>query len=475
MFSYEKSSISEEEFLYNLNLINDKDTEKLVELFRFILQSASQSNRKILYFYEHDNTVKSFRFIIEDTYMENAQEKLKALQNFVANLNLDIYIRQRDHRCSNYSVELFYYPDSPKKTRLAVDNWIGNIQLADTVYSFAYIKHHKMFMYGDLQPYMDYNKRCFPMSIKYLFGIFDVSSFDMLRVILLWYSHYWIVFKDILTDYQNGCTTMPSFSFADIMAAHNRRELLEIKLKKIVTRKKDNAIPLLQSYYIHKAKKYINEKDLPIIYQLPFDIFLKLICPGTENEKVKYLFQSYYRNVLYNDIPNEAYIINDYVDMCIELKEKISLRMSYNKLKSEHNRLVLLYDSRKVKQFKIPDTTLSKLELPKEYVRITNKGGLLQEAVIQHHCVASYAEKINKGKCLIYTTIYQGKRYTIEIVFNRKKFVARQIRGVYNSLPPDNFTKELKKLLRDETIRITKRKKQTNNITDFTGININNN
>ena len=457
LFSYEKGSISEEEFLYNLNLINDKDTEKLVELFRFILQYACQSNRQILFFYEYNNTVKSFRFIIEDKYLENLQEELKTLKNFAENF----YVQLRGHRCSNYSVELLYYPDSPQKTSFSVDNWFGNLYLAYTVYSFSYIKHHKMFMYGDLQPYMEYNKRCFPMSIKYLFGIFDVSSFDMLRVILLWYSHYWIVFKDILTDYQNGCTTMPPFSFADIMAAHNRRELLEIKLKKIVTRKKDNVIPLLQSYYIHKTKKYINEKDLPILYQLPFDIFLKLICPGTENEKVKYLLQSYYRKVLYNDIPNEAYIINDYVDMCMELKEKMSLRMSYNKLKSEHNRLILLYDSRKVKQFKIPDTTLSKLELPKEYVRITNKRGLLQEAVIQHHCVASYAEKINKGKCLIYTTIYQGKRYTIEIVFNRKKFVARQIRGVCNSLPPDNLIKELKKLLRDETIRVNEQKSAT--------------
>ena len=260
---------------------------------------------------------------------------------------------------------------------------------------------------------------------------------------------------------------MPPFSFTDIMAAHNRRELLKIKLKKIETRKKDNAIPLLQSYYIHKTKKYINEKDLTILYQQPFDVFLKLICPEKENQqsiyperenqRVERLLRSYYRKVLYNDIPEEAYII-DYVNMCMELKEKMSLRMSYNKLKSEHNRLALLYDIRRVKQFKIPDTTLSKLQLPKEYVRITTKRGLLQEAVIQHHCVASYAEKINKGKCLIYTIIYQGKRYTIEIVFSRKKFIVRQIRGAYNSPPPDNLTKELKKLLRDENIRVNEQK-----------------
>ena len=160
--------------------------------------------------------------------------------------------------------------------------------------------------------------------------------------------------------------------------------------------------------------------------------------------------------IAYSDIPTDEYIIKDYIKMCIELKEKVNLQISYKKLQSEHNRLTLLYDGKKVHQFKIPDTTLSKLKLPKKYVLITGKRMLLEEAATQHHCVATYADKIRNGKCLIYTTLFQEKRYTIEIVFNRKKYIARQIRGIYNSSPPTELSKELKKLLKDETARVNK-------------------
>ncbi|APU87368.1 putative Cpp50 domain protein (plasmid) [Clostridium botulinum] len=56
-----------------------------------------------------------------------------------------------------------------------------------------------------------------------------------------------------------------------------------------------------------------------------------------------------------------------------------------------------------------------KLKLPKEYKLIKTKKSLIEEAVLNRNCVASYDDKINKGKSVIYTRIYKNKRYTIEI------------------------------------------------------------
>ncbi len=481
LFTYEKYSISEDEFLSKLDeflsesdFIDNNSLEKLVDLFRFILHSARLSNYRILYYYECyysecNETVKHFKFIIEDKCIKELRDKFIAMQDFLSEMDLDLHLKLIDQKFADYSVEIFFYTDNSAKTRLVIDNYTYSLQCSKSfdkdhkdqiyLYSMIYQKSHKMFMYGNLQPYMDSQKHCFPMNIKYLFSMFNNRNFDMLGTILKWYSQFGIVFKDILSDYRRGCTDMPPFSFDEVMSSHNRRELLEIKLKKVKTCKKDNTIPLFQSYYVHKAEKYIRESDLQILYQLPFDIFHKLVKTGIENQRVKWMLQAYYEEVLYSDrktSDDDSYIIRDYIDMSIQLKQKINLMISYKKLCSEHNRLALLYDSKRVRQFKIPDTTLSKLVMPKEYVRITGKKMLLHEAAIQHHCVASYADKISRGKCLIYTTIYQEKRYTIEIIFSRKKFVARQIRGVYNSLPPDSLPKELKKLLSAETARVNK-------------------
>lgn len=44
------------------------------------------------------------------------------------------------------------------------------------------------------------------------------------------------------------------------------------------------------------------------------------------------------------------------------------------------------------------------LKLPSEFEYITTKKRLVKETAVQHHCVWSYTNSINKDRCAIYST-----------------------------------------------------------------------
>ena len=63
---------------------------------------------------------------------------------------------------------------------------------------------------------------------------------------------------------------------------------------------------------------------------------------------------------------------------------------------------------------------------------ITDEKELYDEGVIQENCVHSYVEEIESGTCGIFSGIYKGKRYTVEIVRNGKFFECNQCLGRKN-------------------------------------------
>ena len=280
LFIDEKYSISEVDFLEKLNLISDENTQRLKELFVYIYQSACQLKRSVLYYYneysyEADNTydvntVRCFKYTIRDKYIDEIQDKLQELRDYISILDIDVHL-VLDKRYSDYTIEFHYNVEKPEKSRLVLDNVKHKLQCIkyseeqeQYLYSFYDTYSREIFMYGDMQPYMMGRGRCFPMSLKYIFGVFDNASFDMLSVLLKWYSQFGIVFKDILSDYQNGCTEMPPFSLNEIISAHNRRELIEIKLtktKNIQNRQCYTIITILlhsQGREVYSYKRYTN-------------------------------------------------------------------------------------------------------------------------------------------------------------------------------------------------------------------------
>lgn len=74
----------------------------------------------------------------------------------------------------------------------------------------------------------------------------------------------------------------------------------------------------------------------------------------------------------------------------------------------------------------LKDRELSFLKL------ITDEKELYDEGVMQENCVHSYVEEIESGICGIFSGIYKGRRYTIEIVRKGKLFECNQCLGRKN-------------------------------------------
>lgn len=63
---------------------------------------------------------------------------------------------------------------------------------------------------------------------------------------------------------------------------------------------------------------------------------------------------------------------------------------------------------------------------------ITDEKELYDEGVMQENCVHSYVEEIESGICGIFSGIYKGRRYTVEIVRKGKLFECNQCLGRKN-------------------------------------------
>jgi hypothetical protein len=140
---------------------------------------------------------------------------------------------------------------------------------------------------------------------------------------------------------------------------------------------------------------------------------------------------------------NTCQMISDYVSMAIDGKERIDLLSGKKTYIRLHDEIMV---KNRVKQSKIklaiPSTELSKLKLPSEFVRITTMKALIEESVRNHNCVASYAQQINKGKCLIYAfDSPDGEHCTLEIGMKSGKFCILQFRKAYNrEVSPETWT-----------------------------------
>lgn len=86
---------------------------------------------------------------------------------------------------------------------------------------------------------------------------------------------------------------------------------------------------------------------------------------------------------------------------------------------------------------------------------ITDEKELYDEGVMQENCVHSYVEEIESGICGIFSGIYKGRRYTVEIVRKGKLFECNQCLGRKNE--NDFFASELKRKIEQCLERYRKR------------------
>ena len=187
---------------------------------------------------------------------------------------------------------------------------------------------------------------------------------------------------------------------------------------------------------------------------------MSVVATGVlDDEKTEYLRGQ-------NQIGDTAQIAHDYISMCRRVNKrkihgKVNLDIkSYEQLRNRHdafNRHDTGYYETHTGNVVIPKdskfTALQKI-LPAEFEWIKDRKRLILETELQHHCVWSYAGKISKDECAIYSYVDakaeygdNPKRYTIEFGWNGERYYVVQVQGRYDSVNAHNMRAHIQDVL----------------------------
>lgn len=238
---------------------------------------------------------------------------------------------------------------------------------------------------------------------------------------------------------EDGYILMP-LNFIEVLKHHNLKGLFHEKHR--VSRElhyRWNVRDVNLSYLIIKSWNYVKPEmrnKLLQVHELP-DSFAFCMTQRVKDKVLSFLVWYLSRRIGEKDESFES-LLKDYVRMCFMMKEKVNICIrSAKRIQSEHDRLSNLQYMKATPLISVnTDTKFNELRriLPQEYEWIRTRKRLVHEAVIQCHCVWSYAEYINKDVCQIYSYISQetGERYTLEFRIRCHRYVCVQAQGKHN-------------------------------------------
>lgn len=218
---------------------------------------------------------------------------------------------------------------------------------------------------------------------------------------------------------------LPSIKIGLISASFNKKQLLQKIFPDLSIPNSCNRGPFCNMYAACCAAKYVDTKQIPLLFSAN-----KVVCFRFHENKYGYAVNYLLQYFLHRHHLNENYI-NDYydaLDMIIKKFKKVDLLMGKKILLQLHERLMIEDRCSKSKiKLVIPDTPLSKIQLPPEFSLIRTNKQLIEESVKANNCVWSYIDRINKGKCLIYSLEYNDEHCTVEIGYRYRKFYLLQL------------------------------------------------
>jgi len=223
---------------------------------------------------------------------------------------------------------------------------------------------------------------------------------------------------------------LPAVSLELVNHSHCIKDLLEQKFKTTLPNCV-NKKPFDVMYAACCAIKYVPPEQHSVLFSA--NIGGTVLARTPKDTAETYINQVVIDRLKNADDSHIRGIVSDYVRMAFIGKEKVNLLLGKKGYKRLHDEYQVKHRLKQNKiKLKIPDTPLSKLVLPCDFKRIENNKDLVAESVRNNNCVWSYTDKINKGKCLIYTLDYNGEHCTIEIGFSRGKYCVRQLRKSCN-------------------------------------------
>lgn len=243
------------------------------------------------------------------------------------------------------------------------------------------------------------------------------------------------LFKDIYRESCNNIIFLP-IQVNKIWLASNKVDLLKMSFKNIEIPKSLGKFKLQESYILLKCKKYVNDNEWQKLYLIKDNLNFK--TKTSSIEQIKECFLIYYTlkigELNLND--SELSYIYDYINMIITYSKAKKINLNLNSVKSiikAHNEAIEEMYKKETPIIRIrKDTKFKNLNLGPDFELISTRKRILKETEIQKHCVWSRADDINKDRCMIYSTIYENSRYTVDIRKNNGNFYIYEIKGVLN-------------------------------------------
>lgn len=304
----------------------------------------------------------------------------------------------------------------------------------------------KIVIFGKRKYYENYKNKWIPLRISTLKQLYDscADASNLIEYIFHKEAEDNLFANDIYKLIQRKSSTILPWSLNDMLQYSSPKDFIFNNYKQSRKLKINiNKYPMELTYLFIKSWNKIDDlsKGILLEHGLKDDILNKITMIHWKNSIEQYIKECYllHQESVGKKLDDSTIkTFKDYIHMCIIANEKICLRrVSQKKIAELHNRVSERNYMKHTPPVKVPkESKFKKLRklLPKEFEWIKSRPRLIQETVMQNHCVWSYAEKINKDTCAIYSFIYkpENTRYTIEFTFKNDKYKIIQIKSKSN-------------------------------------------
>lgn len=295
------------------------------------------------------------------------------------------------------------------------------------------------------------NKKLIPLSLKdmhYLINQYGTVAKEFFIAYLKDIDNQYIA-KDLIREIRDkSLLPLPPIPINEAIKYYSIPALMKgyYKSSEGVSFKK---MGIRRGYFFMKSRGYLSPTSVSILNDILFDDKLTMkhlkncesLKHGHLGRNMQYLIKEFFVSVIIQKLENISRlfredvedIVSDYVFIMAREKNVSLKHTSIRKLIDEHVEVELRQDSYNTPIIAIPKNSKFKelrKKLPKEFEWIKTRKRIIEEGRRMRHCVASYADYVNKDVCAIYHFEYDQVPYTVEFRLNSKGYYINQIQTV---------------------------------------------
>ena len=304
----------------------------------------------------------------------------------------------------------------------------------------------------------NFDRKYYPTTVK---NVIQRLPNDIQKALFEEFAGNSLLYKDFMVDEFEA--TMKT---TDLNKKFNKLDYFKSVFHDVDFPKTANKMNCYELYAIGCAAKYIEPEQMELLFEKEYRVdkvqdFIpsKRRCKEIGKTHIKSILK---QRVMDNDSYDFNFLIGDYIEMAMELKEKIDIKAGKKKIRRLHDE----YAERLLKKkhrgkIKIPETPLKYLKLPKEFILLDTPGVLYQEQKRQHNCVSSYIGRIEKGSCIIYAAEVNGEHVTIEIRYRKARgkyiFIVPQCLKMWNEYCSKETLEYVKEQVKEAGVQAVKK------------------